>query len=37
MPDKGMVEVNLKINKEVALRKDASFLIGSSGLLGDRS
>jgi len=36
MPDKGMVEVNLKINKEVALRKDASFLIGSSGLLGDR-
>ena len=36
IPDKGLVEVNLKIDKNVALRSDASFLIGSSGLLGDR-
>jgi phospholipid/cholesterol/gamma-HCH transport system substrate-binding protein len=30
IPDKGLVEVNLKIDKNVALRKDADFLIGSS-------
>jgi phospholipid/cholesterol/gamma-HCH transport system substrate-binding protein len=31
-----MVEVNLKINKDVGIRQDASYVIGSSGLLGDR-
>jgi phospholipid/cholesterol/gamma-HCH transport system substrate-binding protein len=36
IPDKGMVEVNLKINKEVGIRKDATYVIGSAGLLGDR-
>jgi phospholipid/cholesterol/gamma-HCH transport system substrate-binding protein len=36
IPDEGMVEVNLKINKDVGIRKDANFVIGSSGLLGDR-
>ena len=36
IPDKGVVEVNLKINKEVGIRKDATYVIGSAGLLGDR-
>jgi phospholipid/cholesterol/gamma-HCH transport system substrate-binding protein len=36
MPDKGMVEVGLKINKEVGIRQDATYIIGSAGLLGDR-
>jgi phospholipid/cholesterol/gamma-HCH transport system substrate-binding protein len=30
------VEVNLKIDKKVGIRKDASYVIGSSGLLGDK-
>src|SRR5208282_5672228 len=34
MPDKGMVEVSLKINKEVGIRRDAAYVIGSAGLLG---
>jgi phospholipid/cholesterol/gamma-HCH transport system substrate-binding protein len=36
LPDSAMVEVGLKINKDVEIRKDASYEIGSSGLLGDR-
>jgi phospholipid/cholesterol/gamma-HCH transport system substrate-binding protein len=36
IPDSQKVEVNLKINKEVGIRTDATYLIGSSGLLGDR-
>jgi len=36
IPDKELVEVNLKIDSNVHLRKDAKFVIGSSGLLGDR-
>jgi phospholipid/cholesterol/gamma-HCH transport system substrate-binding protein len=36
IPDKGVVEVHLKINKEVGIHKDASYEIGASGLLGDR-
>ena len=36
IPDSQEVEVNLKINKDVGIRKDASYVIGSSGLLGDR-
>jgi phospholipid/cholesterol/gamma-HCH transport system substrate-binding protein len=36
IPDSQVVEVNLKINKEVGIRTDASYEIGSSGLLGDR-
>src|ERR1700733_15006540 len=36
IPDSGMVEVALKINKDVGIREDASYVIGSSGLLGDR-
>jgi phospholipid/cholesterol/gamma-HCH transport system substrate-binding protein len=36
IPDTQRVEVNLKINKEVGIREDASYEIGSSGLLGDR-
>jgi phospholipid/cholesterol/gamma-HCH transport system substrate-binding protein len=36
IPDTQEVEVNLKINKDVGIRKDASYAIGSSGLLGDR-
>ena len=36
IPDSQRVEVNLKINKEVGIRKDATYVIGSSGLLGDR-
>jgi phospholipid/cholesterol/gamma-HCH transport system substrate-binding protein len=37
IPDTQRVEVNLKINKDVRIRRDASYVIGSSGLLGDRS
>jgi phospholipid/cholesterol/gamma-HCH transport system substrate-binding protein len=36
IPDSQRVEVNLKINKEVGIRTDATYEIGSSGLLGDR-
>ena len=36
IPDSQRVEVNLKINKEVGIREDATYVIGSSGLLGDR-
>jgi phospholipid/cholesterol/gamma-HCH transport system substrate-binding protein len=36
LADKQMVEVNLKIDSQVKLRHDARFVIGSSGLLGDR-
>jgi phospholipid/cholesterol/gamma-HCH transport system substrate-binding protein len=36
IPDTQKVEVNLKINKDVGIREDASYAIGSSGLLGDR-
>jgi len=36
VPDTQSVEVNLKIDQRVHIRKDAQFTIGSSGLLGDR-
>jgi len=36
IPDSQVVEVNLKIDKNVGIRKDAAYEIGSSGLLGDR-
>src|SRR5471030_3037578 len=36
IPDTQLVEVNLKIDKSVGIREDASYVIGSSGLLGDR-
>jgi len=36
IPDSQRVEVGLKINKDVGIREDASYVIGSSGLLGDR-
>jgi phospholipid/cholesterol/gamma-HCH transport system substrate-binding protein len=36
IPDSGKVEVNLKIDKDVGIREDATYEIGSSGLLGDR-
>jgi len=36
LADKQLVEVNLKIDSNVHLRDDARFVIGSSGLLGDR-
>jgi phospholipid/cholesterol/gamma-HCH transport system substrate-binding protein len=36
IPDTQRVEVNLKINKDVGIREDATYVIGSSGLLGDR-
>ena len=36
LTDKQMVEVNLKIDSKIRLRDDAKFVIGSSGLLGDR-
>jgi phospholipid/cholesterol/gamma-HCH transport system substrate-binding protein len=36
IPDSQLVEVNLKINKDVGIRNDAVYVIGSSGLLGDR-
>lgn len=36
IPDTQKVEVNLKINKNVGIREDAQYVIGSSGLLGDK-
>jgi phospholipid/cholesterol/gamma-HCH transport system substrate-binding protein len=36
IPDSQRVEVGLKINKDVGIRTDATYEIGSSGLLGDR-
>ncbi len=36
IPEKQEVEVHLKINQNVQIRKDASYEIGDSGLLGDR-
>ncbi|MCE0483584.1 MAG: MlaD family protein [Methylacidiphilales bacterium] len=36
VPDQQLVDVTLKINSKVQIRKDAKFIIGSSGLLGDR-
>ena len=36
IPDTQKVEVSLKIDKSVGIRKDAEYVIGSSGLLGDR-
>ena len=35
IPDTQEVKVELKINSSVQIRKDAQFVIGSSGLLGD--
>jgi len=35
IPDRELVEVNLKIDKSVGIRTDATYVIGSSGLLGD--
>jgi ABC-type transporter Mla subunit MlaD len=36
IPDTQKVEVDLKIDKKVGIRKDADYVIGSSGLLGDK-
>src|ERR1700677_4914847 len=36
IPDTQKVEVRLKIDKRVGIRKDADYVIGSSGLLGDK-
>ena len=36
IPDSGQVEVGLKIDNNVKIREDASYVIGSAGLLGDR-
>jgi phospholipid/cholesterol/gamma-HCH transport system substrate-binding protein len=36
MPDTQEVEVHLKIDKDVNIRKSATYAIGDSGLLGDR-
>src|SRR5471030_477475 len=36
IPDTQMVEVSLKIDRKVGIREDATYVIGSSGLLGDR-
>jgi len=36
IPDTQKVEVKLKINKNVAIRTDAQYVIGSAGLLGDK-
>lgn len=36
IPDTQKVEVTLKIDKNVGIREDANYAIGSSGLLGDR-
>jgi phospholipid/cholesterol/gamma-HCH transport system substrate-binding protein len=36
IPDRQSVEVNLKIDKDVGIRTDASYIIGSAGLLGDK-
>lgn len=35
IPDTQKVQVQLKINSNVRIREDASYVIGSSGLLGD--
>jgi phospholipid/cholesterol/gamma-HCH transport system substrate-binding protein len=36
IPDTQKVQVNLKINKNVGIREDAQYVIGSAGLLGDK-
>ena len=36
IPDTQKVEVNLKIDKNVGIRTDEQYVIGSSGLLGDK-
>jgi phospholipid/cholesterol/gamma-HCH transport system substrate-binding protein len=36
IPDTQKVEVKLKIDKNVAIRTDAQYVIGSAGLLGDK-
>jgi ABC-type transporter Mla subunit MlaD len=36
IPDTQQVKVNLKIDKNVGIREDAGYVIGSSGLLGDK-
>jgi ABC-type transporter Mla subunit MlaD len=36
IPDTQKVEVKLKINKNIGIRDDAGYVIGSSGLLGDK-
>lgn len=36
IPDTQTVEVGLKIDKKIGIRKDAEYVIGSSGLLGNR-
>jgi phospholipid/cholesterol/gamma-HCH transport system substrate-binding protein len=36
VPDKQMVQVSLKIDSRVKIRTDATYTIGSAGLLGDR-
>src|ERR1700761_2963206 len=36
IPEKQEVEVHLKINQNVKIRQDAQYVIGDSGLLGDR-
>ena len=36
IPDTQKVEVNLKIDKNVGIRQDATYDIGSAGLLGDK-
>src|SRR5271170_5283334 len=36
IPDTQTVEVGLKIDKNVGIREDAKYVIGSSGLLGDK-
>lgn len=36
VPDSQRVEVTLKIDQSAGIRKDAKYVIGSSGLLGDR-
>src|SRR5271170_850400 len=36
IPDTQLVEVKLKIDKAVGIRDNASYVIGSSGLLGDK-
>src|ERR1700733_756885 len=36
VPDTQTVEVKLKIDKNVGVRNDAQYVIGSAGLLGDK-
>jgi phospholipid/cholesterol/gamma-HCH transport system substrate-binding protein len=36
IPDTQKVEVKLKIDKSVGIRQDATYVIGSAGLLGDK-